>query len=229
MEKVIYAFKRSQLLEPSAIADMAKQVGARRVRVNLQDEAVAGGAQLIQSRGLELPDCVVQLWLQSSNIRYRAPLDEALRGISESLAAWLVSESTILENPAPAPAGERTAGFAQLAFLTLPEELDWKRWRQIWRDSHTQVAIDTQSNFEYRQNLVVENLLDESSGDAGDIVAIVEECFPAEALTDPLTFFAATGYPEEFRKNLDTMMESCARFITPGTIDVFPTSQYDFA
>lgn len=229
MEKLIYALEWDQPSRPEELAAIARREGASQVRINIRDEAVAGGAGLIQSRSASLPDCVIQLWLPSSNIRFRAALDKALGEISNSLTGWLVCESTILEKTAPSPAGHRGDGFAQLAFLTLPETLSWREWRHIWRDSHTQIAIDTQSNFEYRQNLIVEELF-ENAGDApAKFVAIVEECFPKEALTDPLTFFDAAGDKDKFQRNLDAMMASCARFITPGTIDVFPSSQYDFA
>ena len=227
MEKLVYALERTDRLDPDAIADVARKAGALQVRVNLRDEDVAAGQSLVQSSGDALPNCVVQLWLPSSNPRFRLGLDEALGSIATTQAAWLVCESTIIVNPDRGAPGNRTTGFAQLAFLTLPDGLEWENWRRIWRDSHTQIAIDTQSNFEYRQNLVVEKLFD-SRKRGSDFVAIVEECFPKEALIDPMTFFAASGDPAKFKRNLDAMMESCARFITPGTIDVFPTSQYDF-
>jgi hypothetical protein len=227
MEKLVYALELKELLASNAIADLARKAGALRVRVNIRDEDVAAGEKLIQASRDALPDCVVQLWLPTSNPRFRSGLDEALSSIATTLAGWLVCESTILENPDRSPSGTRTTGFAQLAFLTLPDALEWAEWRRIWRDSHTQIAIDTQSNFEYRQNLVVEKLIDNRRGGA-EFVAIVEECFPQEALTDPMVFFAAPGDPTKFKRNLDAMMVSCARFIAPGTIDVFPTSQYDF-
>jgi hypothetical protein len=227
MEKLVYTLELKYPLLPDAIADLAREAGALRVRINVRDDHVAASEKLVQAIGSALPNCVVQLWLPTSNSRFRSGLDEALDSVATTLAGWLVCESTIIENPDPAPRGKRTTGFAQLAFLTLPEDLEWNDWRRIWRDSHTQIAIDTQSNFEYRQNLVVEKLVDSRQG-GSDFVAIVEECFPKEALTDAMAFFAASGDPAKFKRNLDAMMESCARFITPGTIDVFPTSQYDF-
>ncbi|MFN5902520.1 MAG: EthD domain-containing protein [Novosphingobium sp.] len=95
-------------------------------------------------------------------------------------------------------------------------------WLSLWQDSHTQVAIETQANFEYVQNLVVRTLTE----GAPPYVAIVEECFPEAALTDPFVFFDAVGDPAKFKANLDRMMESCDRFIDRGTIDVIPTGQY---
>ena len=64
--------------------------------------------------------------------------------------------------------------------------------------------------------------------DAPPYAAIVEECFPESALSDPFVFFDAVGDPDKFNANLATMMDSCDRFIDRGTIDVIPTSQYNF-
>lgn len=226
MEKLVYALGLREGVTAPALAAKLQQAGARHIRTNLRDAAVTAGAQLVQSRGERLPDCVVQFWLPSANPAFRSAIDRVLAGASTAMRGWLVSEATIIANQAhPAQSGKRTPGFAQLAFLTLRDGMAWYDWRATWRDFHTRVAIETQSNFEYVQNLVVEPLTDTG----GEIIAIVEECFPEAALTDPLAFFDAVGDPRKFKANLDRMMESCARFITPGTIDVFPTSQYDFA
>lgn len=226
MEKLVYALELRKGAKAPDLAAKLKQAGAQDIRLNLRDTSVADGDKLVQSRGAILPDCIVQFWLPSANPAFRAEIDAALAAASSGMRGWLVSEATIIANEAhPALHGERTPGFAQLAFLTLPDGMAWHDWRTIWRDFHTHVAIETQSNFEYVQNLVVEPLTDTS----GEIIAIVEECFPEAALTDPLAFFDAAGNPQKFKANLDRMMESCARFITPGTIDVFPTSQYDFS
>jgi hypothetical protein len=65
--------------------------------------------------------------------------------------------------------------------------------------------------------------------DAPAYDAFVEECFPAEAMTDPQAFFDAVGDQAIFDANLATMMDSCGRFIDFARIDVIPTSQHDFS
>ena len=226
MEKVIYALRdadEGNLKE--RLPDALSFLGCKNLRINLQDADVVPGAGLIQKCGDQLPNAVAQCWMPSANPIFRKAVDQTIAETCTSFDAWLVAESTIIENVDHSPArAERTAGFSQMAFLTLPEKLDWAAWRAVWRDYHTQVAIDTQSNFEYVQNLVVEPLTD----GAPPFIAIVEECFPIEALTDPLVFFDAVGDQGKFEKNLEIMMESCGRFIEPGTIDVFPSSQYNF-
>ncbi len=206
---------------PAALAD----AGASHIRLNLEDAEVAAGAPLRQSRGPRQHDAVVQFWLPSANPLLRGAIDRVLDAACDHWHGWVVAESTIIANNAhPARRGERTPGWAQMAFLTLPEGLSHDAWRAIWQDHHTLVAIETQANFEYVQNLVVRAL----TPDAPPYVAIVEECFEAAALTDPFVFFDAVGDPARFRANLDRMMASCDRFITRGTIDVIPTGQYSF-
>lgn len=225
MEKLIYTLEGAKIDDPAGLASSLQAAGASRVRINLSDETVAPAAPLAQKRGDILPNAAVQFWLQSSNAMFRDIAEEVVRSVCEEFHGWLVSESLIIPNRDHQPSnGQRTHGFAQIACLTLPESQSWSDWRKVWRDSHTQIAIDTQSNFEYIQNLVVEPLTD----NAPPYVAIVEECFPPDAMTDAAVFFDAVGNQAKFDANLKTMMDSCARFITPGTIDVIPTSQFDF-
>ena len=83
------------------------------------------------------------------------------------------------------------------------------------------MAIETQDTFEYVQNTIVRAL----TKDASAIDAIVEECFPAEAMTDPYAFFDAVGDEAAFQRNLARMMDSVNRFLDLP-IDCIPSSQY---
>jgi hypothetical protein len=227
MEKIICALWGSdprQLIDHLSAA--LSHCGASQVRINVSDESVSPGQPLRQRWQDPQQDAVVQFWLPSANPIFTGPVFDIIAAQCERFAAWLVAESTIIPNTAhPPEMGQRTDGWSQIAFLTLPDRLSWAEWRKVWRDIHTKVAIDTQSNFEYVQNLVVEPL----SADAPPCIAIVEECFPLAALTDPQIFFDAVGDPEKFDRNLAAMMESCNRFIEFGTIDVIPMSQFNFA
>ncbi|WP_374527055.1 hypothetical protein [Novosphingobium sp.] len=214
------AFNARVLSElPGALA----AAGVSGIRINLEDEIAARGAHLRQSRGGVQHDGVVQFWLPSANALFRAAIDAALAAVCARWTGWVVAESTIIPNTLhPARAGQRTAGWAQLAFLVVPPGMSHADWLCCWQDDHTRVAIETQANFEYVQNLVVRPVID----DAPPYVAIVEECFPEAALTDPFVFFDAVGDPARFKVNLDRMMTSCDRFIVRGSIDVIPTGQY---
>lgn len=199
--------------------------GASGIRLNLEDAISAAGAHLRQPRGEPQHDAVVQFWLPSANRLLRREVDAVLDAACAQWRGWVVAESTIIANTAHPPRpGQRTEGWAQMAFLTLPARLTHAEWLALWQDRHTLVAIETQANFEYVQNLAVRPL----TADAPPYVAIVEECFPEAALTDPFAFFDAVGDPAKFKANLDRMMESCDRFIERGTIDVIPTGQYTF-
>lgn len=227
MEKIICALwggEHAQRLRelPGALS----AAGAQQIRINLQDDTVKPGAALRQVNTRPQMDAVVQFWVPTVYEPNFAAVRQALAKHSQRHAAWLVTESTIIPNlKHPAGQGERMAGFSQLAFLGLPPRLTHEEWRTIWQGHHTKVAIETQSNFEYVQNLVVRALTEDAPAFAG----FVEECFPIEALTDPFVFFDAAGDKAKFDANLATMMDSCGRFIDFDRIDVLITSQFNFA
>lgn len=195
----------------------------RSAQLNLVDDAVAPAAALRQIATQPPPDAFLQIWVDSAITALRAPLDALLAQRFARVASYLLSESQPLRNTQHPPMpGARTAGFSQMALLRRPARLDAAQWRDIWQDSHTRVAIETQSTFEYTQNEIIRAL----SADAPDWVALVEECFPLEAMRDPQLFFAARGDEAKFQRNLQRMMDSVQRFLDLGTLDVLPTSQY---
>ncbi len=213
----------ADLLAHLAVA--LKAAGARQLRLNIEDEISGRGKALRQSRGERQHDAMAQFWLPSANALFRTGVDAVLSVHSDRWAGWVVAESTIIANTDHPPASAaRTAGWSQTAFLSVPDRLSHAEWRSLWQDQHTRVAIETQANFEYVQNLIVHQI----TPDAPPYAAIVEECFPEAALADPFAFFDAVGDPGKFKVHLDRMMESCDRFIDRGTIDVIPTGQYTF-
>ena len=231
MEKVIYLLWRdsqtsretfAQRLRSEAL-DQLRGLGAHNLQLNLADADVAPAAGLRQENHRPLPDAALSLWLDSANTASRRPFDAIINAAGARMAAYLVCESEAIRNTRfPATPGERTHGFAQLALLTCPPRLTREAWLDVWRNHHTRVAIDTQDNFQYVQNLVILAL----THGAPRIDAIVEECFPPAAMTDPQAFFDAVGDEAKFQRNLAAMMDSCNRFIDFDKIDVLPTSQY---
>ena len=109
-----------------------------------------------------------------------------------------------------------------IGFLQRPDWLERADWLKIWLGSHTRVAVETQPTFRYVQN-VVTRLLTE---DAPPLDALVEEGFPAAALSDPAAFYDAVGDDEKHRRNHQLMMESCQRFIDFARIDSLPMSEF---
>lgn len=237
MEKALYVLWRHP---QDCIADFGRRLrgevagqladlGARGIQVNVADADVALAAALRMTNTRPQMDAVLHLWVDTAIGKFRRPFDEVIEAAVGRMAGYLVTESQPIRNKLhPPAAGQRTAGFSQLAFLRRPPRLTQEAWLDVWQNSHTQVAIDTQSTFEYVQNLVVRPL----TYAAPVLDAMVEECFPAEAMTDPRVFFDAVGDEDKFGRNVQAMMDSCARFIDPSPvagrfmIDVVPSSQY---
>jgi hypothetical protein len=168
-------------------------------------------------------EAVVSMWVDSANDALRRPFEDLLHGAADRIAGYLVTESEPLPNSAhPAPPGERTFGFANLAFLRRPAALPYDEWLDLWLNHHTQLAIDTQSTFGYVQNVVVRRL----TADGPPFDAIVEELFPPDALTDLHSFFDADDDDEKLSRNMALMDESTTRFGANQSVDVVPTSRY---
>ncbi len=230
MEKVIYLLWCPEATAIDAwgaqlrrtLPDVLRDAGVRSARLNLDDGDVAAAQNLRQRRMDTPPQALLQLWLDSANAPLRAPVDAIAQAHSARHAAYLVTESQPLRNTRhPAQAGRRTAGFAQMALLLKPDRLTREQWFTHWQTVQTPVALETQDTFEYVQNVVVRAL----TPDAPVLDGIVEECFPADAMTDPLAFFDARGDQQKFERHLQTMMASVNRFLDLP-IDCLPTSQY---
>lgn len=231
MEKLIYALWRPEDMPREAFDERllgavaeALQPQVLGLRINVQDETVARGTSPRFVVTQPQMEAVVQLWVASAYPPARAPIEGALAGIASRVEGWLVCESTPLPNVQhPPQLGARTEGFSQVVFFERPADMPYETWRRNWQDDHTAVAIETQTNFEYIQNLVVRPL----TAGAQPFAAIVEECFPAAALEDRALYFDAVDDPARLEANHARMMASCARFMGPAGGDCIPTSQYD--
>lgn len=200
--------------------------GARHIRLNVRDGTVASADPLNQHWQAPQQAAVAQFWMPSSNRRFRGDVDAALASHSARFAAWLVCESTIIapeDRPATAQSG-RSPGWSQASFISFRPDMTHDAAIRHWHSHHTRVAIETQANFEYVQNLIVRPLTE----DAPAYDAFVEECFALEAMTDQDAFFDAVGNAGKLAANLGAMMDSCASFIDFARIDIIPTSQFDF-
>jgi hypothetical protein len=125
-----------------------------------------------------------------------------------------------LPPPATEP-GARTPGFANVALLRRPADLDEETWLTRWHVDHTPVAIATQSTFGYTQNAVVRAL----TAGAPAIDAIVEELFPIEATTDLHAFFGAAD-DDDLSDRMNRMVASTTAFGANQNVDTVPTSRY---
>lgn len=231
MEKLIYplwkpggedadAF-RDRLLDGACRA-LAGAPEIHGLRFCVADSAVAAAAGRRMESVPPVPDAALSLWVDDAGAaRAWEPLfaDQVGR-----FTAYLVTEAEPLVNQRAHPSlpGERVYGMCHVVFMDPPQQLSRDEWLATWKDSHTQVAIDTQSTFGYRQNLVVRAL----GPDTLFRHAIVEENFPPEAMADDHAFYATGGDPAVLERHRNAMMQSCARFIDFGSIDVIPMSEY---
>lgn len=117
----------------------------------------------------------------------------------------------------------RMPGMCQVALIKKAPALTRQQWLDIWLGSHTNVAIETQSTLSYRQNITVAA---HPSPDWPCYDGIVEESFPAEAMTDRAVFFDAVDNPQRLEEHQQRMMESCMRFIDFAAFDCIPMSEY---
>jgi len=230
MEKLVYVLWRgdgetdeafnARLLGP--LRETLASLGAHRLQINVSDADVEAGRQLRQENVRPSPHALVSFWLNSSHIR--APFEQAIQEAAPRIGGYAVTESTVLPNREPVADGTRIQGFAQIALIGCPPRIARDAFLDVWLGSHTRVGVETQSNFYYCQNIVNRVL----THGAPAWTAIVEERFPAGAMTDPHLFYDAAGQPQKYEANLKRMMDSCARFIDFDRIDVMVTSAFRF-
>jgi hypothetical protein len=200
------------------VADAILGLGVSGLAVNVRDAAVRHSLMTLTT--LDPPvAAVVSVWTQQC---YGGQIAAALRLLEmecDSVAAYLVTESVPLQ--APFELGSRTTGLANIALLRRPADLDQASWLSRWQLDHTTVAIETQSTFGYTQNAVVRSL----TPDAPELAGIVEELFPAEAITDLKAFFGAAD-DGDLQHRLSRMVASTSAFGANENIDTVPTSRY---
>lgn len=188
------------------------------VRYAMADEDIAPAGALAMRNSQHPADAVVSLYPDGE-----AGSQDVLAGLAPFAArhcCYRVEErSPLVHETAPG----RVAGMCQIALLKRPASLSQETWLDIWLNSHTQVAIDTQSTFSYRQNIV----FSATPADATPLFdAIVEEQFPSAAMTDRAAFFNAPGDEETYKANEKAMVDSVMRFVDLSAFECFPLSEY---
>lgn len=232
MEKLVYVlWKREQdsaeSFRAEMLGDTARRLlehGARGLRVNLVDEFVAHTKD-VRITKLDPPLAgMLSFWLESA--RERDPLERTVAAATSRLAGYLVAESVATPNTThTAPLGERTPGINVVACIERPAWIDWEAWLERWLDRHREVAIETQCTYAYARNVVVRRL----GAGAPPWSGIVEEGFPAAAVTDPMQWYCAEGSPEKLRQNVQRMIESCRSFLELDRVESHPMSEYRLA
>lgn len=228
MEKLVYVLFREPSLSETDFAktllgSVAKglvECGVRGLTFNLADADVAY-AQGVRLTRLDPPvSGLASFWLDCADDR--AACEALLAGACQRLAGYLVAESVPLKSPAVTAPGERVPGTNMVALLEKPERLSFDAWIDHWHGHHEKVALETQSTHHYVRNVVVRALTEGAPPWAG----IVEEGFAAEAVTDPMSWYAAGGSKEKLNENLGRMVESCKAFLDLDRVESHPMSEY---
>ena len=214
------AFKRQLLNELGK--QLAADAAVKSVRVCIADEFVDPASSYRMVNIMETAfDAVIILWIDAAS-QLTAHSDTLQQYLARYIP-YVVTESDRLPiDDASVSVGKKMDGMNQIVLLQKPDKLTYEEWLTIWQDSHTQVAIDTQSTYGYKQNVVVRGLVD----DAPRIGAIVEENFPEKAIHSRLGFYDADENEELCKQREREMFESCNRFIDFNKIDCIPTSEY---
>lgn len=228
MEKLVYLIWKGHedigALNQRLLGEARRKLtalGAWRLQINVADDTVAPGAVLCQQNLRPGPSAMVAFFVNSSLIR--KPFEDVLEDAAPRIGGYAVTESTVLPITEPTPDGTRMHGFSQLAFIQKPPRITREAYLDVWLHSHSKVAVETQSTYYYSQNIVNRVL----TAGAPDLLSIVEEGFPLEAMTDPLAFYAASN-KAEYEERYDRMMTSCGRFVDMDKIDVLVTSLFRF-
>ena len=227
MEKLAYQLWKKdddslETFKEVLLKNLSRDIGelVSELQINIADSDVIPANNLAQSNYPPAPNAVIFIKVKSYFLA--DTLESHLEKITNKIYGFVVSESIILDSSEKSPLGLRSEGFSQVVFLEKPKTMSTFDWFDHWTNFHTKIAIQTQSNFIYVQNTVVRSLQKESPS----FIAIIEECFPSEAMTDPEVFYNAQNNPEQFAKHVQIMMDSCEKFIDFKKIEVIPTSRY---
>lgn len=228
MEKVMYLLWRGaeEDLEWAGrlhreLTPAMQAAGALGLQLNIDDGHVAAATRRFHGAG-DAPSAFVSVWMDSANPDWRAPFDDVVAASSTRFAAYLVTESEPVRNQDPAPLGERTDGYVNVAMLRRPTRIDAATWFEEWLGRHTHVAIETQDTSRYVQNVVARPL----TASAPHWDAFVEELFPHDAMSDRHAFYDARGDDELLAARIAEMGESVGRFLDLNDTIIVPTSEY---
>jgi len=231
MEKLVYSLWQGSGQPADEFRDellgqlcppLAQLRGVHGVRLAVADSAVAPAAQRRMESHPPVPGAALSLWVDNAGAAAAwEPLID--RHVSRKGAYLVVeAEPLVSRERHPSAPGERVHGMCHVVFMRKPAQLEREQWLSIWKGSHTAVAIDTQSTFGYRQNVVVRVLGEETR----PFDAIVEENFPPAAMDSDHAFYNTGGDESLLQQRMTAMLESCARFIDFEHIDVIPMSEY---
>ena len=231
MEKLVYSLWqgaqptvddfRDELLQ-ALCPQLERLQGIHGIRLAVADSAVAPAAGRRMESHPPVPGAFLSLWVDSAAAA--DAWEPLIDGHVARRGAYLVAEAEPLvsQRTHPVAPGERVPGMCHVVFMRRPASMARDEWFAVWQGSHTRVAIETQSTFGYRQNVVVRAI----GADTLAFDAIVEENFPEGAMVSDHVFYDTGGDDGLLQQRVTAMLESCARFIDFEHIDVIPMSEY---
>jgi hypothetical protein len=231
MEKLVYVlWKRGdepdqafadRLLGEAAPRLLALPDRVERLTLSVVDDAVASGEKLRIGTMRPAKSALATCWVEQR--QDRGGIERVLAGVCGRFAGYLVAESRPLVNRSARP-GARSPGFALVTGIVARADIAYDEFLRVWYDEHRACALETQSTFGYVRNEIVRVL----TPDAPQWTAIVEENFPAAALTDPAAFYDAVGDPAKLQRNAERMMKTCEKFLDLTKIESHPMSEWAF-
>jgi len=229
MEKIMYLLWKHETASADEfrhklLDEVSRQLielNIRNLRISVVDNDVAPANPLRIENTKPPISGLLSVWVDTAV--YHKALEDVIEDAVVRMAGYLVTESEPIPNTRHKVSDrERTPGMNQVVLLKIPPRLSFEHWLEIWLGSHTQIGIETQSTFGYRQNVIVRPL----TYAAPPYDAIVEENFPEAAMTDRMAFYDSIGDEEKYNQREKIMMESCMRFIDFSMIDCTPMSEY---
>jgi hypothetical protein len=230
MEKVMYILWRDPAVDVATfvhnlrndIADKLLHAGVHGLQVNAVDEGVASAERIFWRNLDPQMEAVLHVWVDCGMPRYLKPIDDIVAQGCHHFWAYLVTEAVLRNNVDPVPLNTRSPGLAQMGFGLKPKNLDIDYYFEKASD-YMPIALRCQSLFYLQENFVRRVL----TPGARPYASIVEEHFPAEAMTDEYIFFdAATGDDEKMDRNKAEIYAGIKAFVEFDTVDVIPTSRY---
>ncbi|WP_395336281.1 hypothetical protein WBP06_19340 [Novosphingobium sp. BL-8H] len=228
MEKIIYVLWKNEIQDSEEfnrlllgdIRSKLLDLPVKKLQLNVVDDIVAPGAPLRAEPIRPMPSAMISFWLNAAH--ERSSVEAILNTVAPRIAGYAVAESTVLPNTEDPDPNGRVRGFSQLAFLFKLPEITREGFMEIWMRDQTRVGVETQDTFYYCQNVITRMLTPGAPAWDG----IVEECYPIEAMTDPLVFWKANGSEEIRQANFEREMANVARFLDLPNVAVMITSAY---
>lgn len=231
MEKLVYvlwkkadesdgSFAKRLLTET---APRLQEAGARFLKISVVDDDVAAGAGLRIGQMDPAKAGLATFWVHQA--QERGELEGLLSDACGDIFGFLVAESrALVPTTEIAKAGERTPGFHLVTCITPQPGLERDAFIGIWHEEFRDIAIETQSTFDYVRNEIIRPLTGNDLGWA----AVVEEGFPIGALDDQAVFYDAVGDADRQKANAGRMFESVQKFLDLSKIESHPMSEYVF-